>query len=81
MHQNFGQDGTGAGPVVKHVEGVLSLARFDDPNSGASSFSIMLGAAPHLDRQYTVFGEVVRGMDVVKQWQYLETRQEVSRKE
>jgi cyclophilin family peptidyl-prolyl cis-trans isomerase len=38
-------------PDVKHTEGVLSMGRFDDPNSGTSSFSILLGAAPHLDNQ------------------------------
>jgi cyclophilin family peptidyl-prolyl cis-trans isomerase len=36
---------------VRHTEGVLSLGRYDDPNSGTSSFSILLGAAPHLDMQ------------------------------
>jgi len=44
-------------PGVKHTEGVLSMGRFDDPNSGKSSFSILLGAAPHLDNQYTIFGK------------------------
>eukprot|EP00955_Chlamydomonas_euryale_P074235 361979-Chlamydomonas_euryale.AAC.2 len=42
-------------PDVKHVEGVLSMGRYDDPNSGTSSFSILLGAAPHLDMAYTIF--------------------------
>ena len=42
---------------LKHDKrGILSLARHSDPNSGGSSFSILLGAAPHLDMQYTVFG-------------------------
>jgi cyclophilin family peptidyl-prolyl cis-trans isomerase len=51
---------------VKHHRGTLSLARFDgDINSGESSFSILLGDAPHLDGQYTVFGKVVAGDDVV----------------
>ncbi|KAL9680030.1 hypothetical protein QQ045_017903 [Rhodiola kirilowii] len=34
---------------VKHVRGILSMGRHDDPNSGGSSFSILLGNAPHLD--------------------------------
>ncbi|MBI3831643.1 MAG: peptidylprolyl isomerase [Planctomycetes bacterium] len=52
---------------VPHKYGVLSMAHADgDPDSGESSFSIMLAAAPHLDGKYTVFGEVVRGMDVVE---------------
>jgi cyclophilin family peptidyl-prolyl cis-trans isomerase len=49
-----------------HRRGTLSMARLDnDPDSACSSFSILLGPAPHLDGQYTVFGEVERGMDVV----------------
>ena len=35
------------------------MARFTDPNSGTSSFSILLGNAPHLDGQYAVFGMLV----------------------
>lgn len=35
--------------------GVLSMGRYDDPNSGTSSFSILLGDAAHLDMQYTIF--------------------------
>jgi cyclophilin family peptidyl-prolyl cis-trans isomerase len=50
---------------IKHVRGILSMARRDDLNDAESSFSILLGNAPHLDRQYTVFGKVERGMDVV----------------
>lgn len=42
---------------VKHEKrGILSMGRLDDPNSGGSSFSILLGAAPHLDMHYTIFG-------------------------
>lgn len=44
-------------PEVKHDKrGILSMGRHDDPNSGGSSFSILLGPAPHLDMQYTIFG-------------------------
>ncbi|MFN8392898.1 MAG: peptidylprolyl isomerase [Bdellovibrionota bacterium] len=51
---------------LHHRRGVLSMAREDnDPNSGNVSFSILLGEAPHLDGKYTIFGEVVSGMDVV----------------
>ncbi len=46
---------------VKHDRrGLLSMARADDPNSGGSSFSIMLGPAPHLDMQVCDFGVFVR---------------------
>lgn len=55
-----------ARPDVRHHAWSLSMARMpDDPNSGESSFSILLGDAPHLDGKYTVFGHVERGMDVV----------------
>lgn len=41
---------------IIHTKGVISMGRWDDPNSGKSSFSILLGDAPHLDMQYTIFG-------------------------
>lgn len=50
---------------LPHVRGTLSMARFDDPDSAESSFSLVLGTAPHLDRNYTVFGTVLEGMDVL----------------
>lgn len=51
---------------LPHRRGILSMAHLDgDPDSGCSSFSILLGPAPHLDGNYTVFGEVEHGMDVV----------------
>jgi cyclophilin family peptidyl-prolyl cis-trans isomerase len=52
--------------TLKHRRGILSMAREDNkPNSATTSFSIILGDQPHLDGQYTIFGEVVHGMDVV----------------
>ena len=50
---------------VKHVRGILSTARTSDPNSAQSQFFIMHGTSPSLDNQYTVFGKVVEGLDVV----------------
>ncbi len=50
----------------KHVEGTLAMARTMDPNSADSQFYISLGIHPHLDNQYTVFGQVTKGMDAVK---------------
>ncbi|MGV3773836.1 MAG: peptidylprolyl isomerase [Verrucomicrobiales bacterium] len=48
-----------------HVRGVLSMARSQDPNSAGSQFFICLGDAKFLDRQYTAFGEVIKGDDVL----------------
>jgi len=50
---------------LSHTEGVVSMARSQDPDSAGSQFFIMLGAAPHLDGQYAAFGKVVSGMDVI----------------
>jgi len=50
----------------RHVEGTVAMARAADPASADSQFYISLGTHPHLDRNYTVFGQVVEGMDVVK---------------
>ncbi|MEX0830452.1 MAG: peptidylprolyl isomerase [Nitrospirales bacterium] len=49
---------------VVHEKGILSAARTADPNSAGSQFFIMVDKAPHLDGQYTVFGEVVKGIEV-----------------
>ncbi|KAL3138622.1 hypothetical protein ABBQ32_006386 [Trebouxia sp. C0010 RCD-2024] len=47
---------------IKHNKrGILSMGRLEDPNSGGSSFSILLDSAPHLDMRYTIFGEVTAG--------------------
>ena len=50
---------------IPHERGTLSMARSSDPNSANSQFFICFKAAPHLDRQYTVFGKVVQGMEFV----------------
>jgi cyclophilin family peptidyl-prolyl cis-trans isomerase len=49
----------------KHVKGAVAMARADDPDSAGSQFYITLAPQPMLDGQYTVFGQVVSGMDVV----------------
>jgi len=52
--------------ALRHRRGTLSMARYDDrPDSGETSFSILLGDAPHLDGKYTVFGQLERGQDVL----------------
>ena len=50
---------------IPHERGTLSMARSSDPNSANSQFFICFKSAPHLDRQYTVFGKVIEGMDFV----------------
>ena len=49
---------------VPHEKGILSAARTADPNSAGSQFFIMVDKAPHLDGQYTIFGEVVKGVEI-----------------
>jgi peptidyl-prolyl cis-trans isomerase B (cyclophilin B) len=68
MIQGGCPEGTGSGGpgykikaefnTTRHEEGVLSMARTNDPNSAGSQFFICLGKHPHLDRQYTAFGRV-----------------------
>ena len=50
---------------IPHERGTLSMARSSDPNSANSQFFICFKASPSLDRQYTVFGKVVQGMEFV----------------
>ena len=50
---------------IKHVRGVISMARSQNPNSAGSQFFIMHADAPHLDGQYAAFGKVVDGIEVV----------------
>jgi cyclophilin family peptidyl-prolyl cis-trans isomerase len=50
---------------LPHERGTVSMARSSDPDSANSQFFICFDAAPFLDRQYTVFGKVVEGMEFV----------------
>jgi peptidyl-prolyl cis-trans isomerase B (cyclophilin B) len=67
-----GMHGTGGpGYTIKaefndtpHVRGTVSMARSNDPNSAGSQFFICVGDSTFLDRQYSAFGRVVRGMEV-----------------
>lgn len=75
MAQGGDPEGTGSGgpgytiPAefsdLPHERGTLSMARTPDPNSGGSQFFICFTRTPQLDGQYSIFGEVVRGMEVV----------------
>ena len=66
--------GSGNGPRMlkaefssrKHEPGVLSMARTSDPNSASCQFFVMHKAAPNLDGQYSAFGKLVNGLDVVE---------------
>ena len=50
----------------RHIEGTVAMARASDPDSADSQFYISLGVNTHLDHNYTVFGQVIEGMDVAK---------------
>lgn len=49
---------------IDHKRGVVSMARGGDPDSAGSQFYVVVADSPHLNNQYTAFGEVVEGMDV-----------------
>lgn len=57
--------GNGVANSLKHTEGVLSMARANNPNSAGSQFFIMHKNSPHLDGSYAAFGKIIEGMDVV----------------
>jgi cyclophilin family peptidyl-prolyl cis-trans isomerase len=52
---------------IKHVEGTLSMARSRDVHSASSQFFVCLGPAPQLNGQYTVFGQLIKGYDVLRE--------------
>ncbi len=51
---------------IPHCAGTVSTARTDDPNSANSQFFLMRDTAPHLDKEYTAWGRVVSGLEVVR---------------
>ena len=50
--------------IVKHVRGIVSMARTDEPNSATTHFFILVGPGPHLDSKFSAFGTVTKGMEV-----------------
>ena len=52
---------------IKHKVGILSMARANNPNSGGSQFFICAAEAPHLNKNYTVFGQVIEGLEIIEQ--------------
>lgn len=63
----------GVNNTVKHVRGVISMARAFDPNSAGSQFFIMHKDAPHLDGEYAAFGKVIEGLEAVDEIASVET--------
>jgi cyclophilin family peptidyl-prolyl cis-trans isomerase len=57
---------------LKHTRGIVSMAHSDDPDSASTSFFLMLGDAPHLDGQYTMFARIVEGIEVLDAFEKLE---------
>jgi cyclophilin family peptidyl-prolyl cis-trans isomerase len=57
----------------KHIRGTLSMARSQDPDSAGSQFFIVLKDSNFLDGQYTVFGRVISGMEIVDKIASLKT--------
>lgn len=67
--------------TLEHDEGVLSMARANDKNSGGSQFFIVTKTANSLDGNYAGFGKVIDGLDVVHQIENVEVSNEVPNKE
>ena len=57
----------------KHVKGTLSAARTPDPNSAGSQFFLCFKEASFLNNEYTVFGQVTQGLDVVEKFEKIGT--------
>jgi peptidyl-prolyl cis-trans isomerase B (cyclophilin B) len=51
--------------IVKHVRGIVSMARTEEPNSATTHFFILAGTGQHLDSKFSAFGTVTKGMEVV----------------
>ena len=49
---------------LKHIRGIVSMARGDEPNSATTHFFILVGDGPHLDGKFAAFGRVLRGIEV-----------------
>lgn len=54
---------------IQHIKGTVAMARTKDPDSADSQFYIALTTLPNLDEQYTVFGQVIDGLDVINKIQ------------
>lgn len=61
---------------VRHVRGIVSMARGDEPNSATTHFFILVGDGPHLDGKFAAFGRVLRGMEVADAINHAESEDE-----
>jgi peptidyl-prolyl cis-trans isomerase B (cyclophilin B) len=53
--------------IIKHVRGIVSMARTDEPNSATTHFFILVGNGSHLDGKFAAFGTVTRGIEIADQ--------------
>ena len=65
IRQEFLRDPADRRSILKHARGVLSMARSQHPDSAGSQLFVMVADSSHLDGQYTSFGKVFEGLDVV----------------
>ncbi len=65
--------GNGFENNIKHVPGVLSMARTQNPDSAGSQFFLMHKASPHLDGAYAAFGQVITGLELVDEIAQVQT--------
>ena len=65
---------------VKHVRGILSMARTEDPDSATTSFFFVLAPSPHLDGQYSAFAQIIEGLEVLEAFEKEEVDGETPRR-
>lgn len=53
--------------IIKHVRGIVSMARSDEPNTATTHFFILVGTGAHLDSKFAAFGTVTKGIEVADQ--------------
>jgi peptidyl-prolyl cis-trans isomerase B (cyclophilin B) len=67
IKREFHRDPSDPRSILKHARGILSMARSQHPDSAGSQFFVMVAESSHLDGQYSSFGKVTGGLDVVDQ--------------
>jgi peptidyl-prolyl cis-trans isomerase B (cyclophilin B) len=65
---------------VKHVRGIVSMARTNEPNSASTHFFILVGDGHHLDGNFTAFGRVIKGIEVADTINHAEVEGETPKK-